>query len=117
MSFVKCYDVAEMVVDEATSQFGSLLMVDEEKQKELIECCGMIDVLAEKFGGISYEVEVNDETTDITISLVCNEFEVDTTSDYFYELMRKTQKVGFKSYEDEQIQIDFIFSGIWVGAF
>ena len=117
MSFAKCYDVAEMVIDEATSQFGSLLMVDKEKQEELIECCGMIDVLAEKFGGISYEVEVNDETTDITISLVCNEFEVGTTSDDFYGLMRKAKKVGFKSYENEQIQIDFIFSGIWVRAF
>lgn len=117
MSFVKCYDVAEMVVDEATSQFGSLLKVDEGKQQELKECCGMVDVLAEKFGGISYEVEVDDETTDITVSLVCGEVEVDTASDDFYGLMRKAKRVGLKSYEKEQLQIDFIFGGIWVKAF
>lgn len=117
MSFAKCYDVAEMVVDEATSQFGSLLKVDGERQHELKECCGMVDVLAEKFGGISYEVEVDDETTDITVSLVCGEFEVDTTSDDFYGLMRKAKRVGFKSYEKEHLQIDFIFGGIWVRAF
>lgn len=117
MSFAKCYDVVEMVTEEATSQFGSLLKVDEERQRELRECCDLIDVLAEKFGGISYEVEVDDETTDITVSLVCGELEIDTSSDDFYGLMHKAKKVGFKSYENEQLQIDFIFGGIWVRAF
>lgn len=117
MGFVKCYDVAEMVTEEATEQFGSLLKVDEEKQKELKECCEMVDSIAEKFGGISYEVKVDDETTEIIVSLVCEEFEVDTTSDDFYGLMRKAKKVGFKSYEKEHLQIDFIFNGIWVRVF
>lgn len=117
MSFAKCYDVVEMVTEEATSQFGSLLKVDEERQQELRECCSMIDILAEKFGGISYEVEVDDETTDITVSLVCGEFEVDADSDDFYGLVSRTKKIEFKSYENEQLQIDFIFGGIWVRAF
>lgn len=116
MGFVKCYDVAEMVTEEATKQFGSLLKVDEERQQDLRECCEMVDVIAEKFGGISYEVEVNDETTDITVSLVCGEFEVDTTSDDFYGLIRKAKKVGFKSYKKENLRLDFTFNGIWVRA-
>lgn len=114
MSFAKCYDVAEVVIDEATKQFGSLLTVDKERQQELRECCGMVDMLAERFGGVSCEVEVNDETTDIMVSLVCGEFEIDTIADDFYVLMRKAKRVGFKSYEEEQLQIDFIFDGIWV---
>ena len=117
MGFVKCYDVAEMVTEEATKQFGSLLKVDEEKRQELKECCRMIDTIAERFDGVSYEVEVDDETTDITVSLVCGEFEIDTTSDGFYELLSKAKKVGFRSYEKEHLQIDFMFGGIWVRAF
>ena len=77
----------------------------------------MIDMLAKKFDGISYEVEVNEDTADITVSLVCSEFEVSAASDDFYGLICKAKKVRFKSYEKEQLQIDFMFSGIWVRAY
>lgn len=116
MNFVKCFDVVEMVTDEATEQFGSLLRVDVERRYRLKNYCEMVDSIAEQFGGASYEVKVDDETTDITISLVCDEFETDTMSSSFYKLARETKKMGFKACGEEQIQIDFTFDGIWVRA-
>lgn len=92
MGFVKCYDVVKMVTEEATKQFGVLLKVDEEKLHKLKSCCEMIDDLSKKFDGISYEVEVNDETTDITISLVFGEFETDKTTSSFYDLIKMAKK-------------------------
>lgn len=117
MSFIKCYDVAEMVIEEATNQFGSLLKLDEERREELKECCDIVDILSQRFGGTSYEVEVDDKTNDIIVSLICGEMEVDTTSDDFYKLMCRAKKVGFKAYKNEQLQIDFILNSIWVRAF
>lgn len=114
MGFVKCYDVAEMVIDEATEQFGFMLKQDRERLRELKECCDIIDTIAERFGGVSYEVEVDDETTDITVSLVCGEFEVDMMTDDFNGLTCKAKKLSFKPCGEEQIQIDFVFCGIWV---
>lgn len=113
MSFVKCYDVAEMVIDEATRQFGYVFEVDKRKKQELKECCDKIDVLAENFGGVSYEVEVDDKTADIMVSLICDELEAYTSSDEFYVLMRKAKKAGFKAYKDDKLQLYLIFSGIW----
>ena len=117
MGIVNCYDVVEMVTEEATTQFGVLLKVDEAKLHKLKSCCEMIDDLSKKFNGISYEVEVNDDTTDITISLVCGEFAIDKTTSSFYNLIKMVKKINFKPYEEEQIQIDFTFGGIWVRSF
>lgn len=113
MSFVKCYDVTEMVVEEATKQFGSLFKVDTKKESVLKDLCEMIDSMAEKFGGISYEVEVDDETTEITISLVCNEFETDKEISEFHKVSACANKVVFKAADSEHLQIDFVFGGIW----
>lgn len=112
MSFIKCFDVVEMVTTEATEQFGKLLAESDEKKQWLKECCEKIDIIAEQFGGVSYETEVDDETMDITVSLVCGEFETDKSSTVFYGLMRDAKKVTFKSCDDG-IQINFIFDGIW----
>ncbi len=113
MSFIKCFDVVEMVTTEATEQFGSLLAESEDKKAQLRTSCEKVDIIAEQFGGISYEAQVDDETTDITVVLVCVEFETDKTSTVFYSLMQDAKKVVFKSCDGGEIQISFIFNGIW----
>lgn len=113
MSFIKCFDVVEMVTTEATKQFGRLFAESDKKKKQLKEYCEKVDVIAEQFGGVSYEAEVDDETMDITVSLVCVEFETDKSSTAFYGLMQDAKKVTFKPCGDSEIQIDFIFNGIW----
>lgn len=113
MGFVKCYDAVEMVTDEATKQFGSLFKVNAGQEAALKTLCGVIDSMAENFGGISYEVEVNDETMEITISLVCNEFETDKEVSEFHKVSACANKVVFKAADSEHLQIDFVFGGIW----
>lgn len=114
MGFAKCFDVVTMVTDEATEQFGSLLCEDKNKKEALKVYCGMIDSLAERFDGVSFEVEVDDEMTDITVALVCGEFEIDDCSDDFYKLVEAAKKVSFKAMDDDTIQVNFKFGGIWV---
>ena len=113
MSFIKCIDVAEMVTTEATKQFGRLFAENDEKKQQMREYCEKVDVIAEQFGGVSYEAEVDDETINIIISLVCGEFETDKSSTTFYELMQAAKKVSFKACNNGNIQINFIFNGIW----
>lgn len=117
MGFIKCFDVVEMVTDEATKQFGRLFTESNEGKQWLKEYCKKVDTIAEQFNGVSYEVDVDDETMDITISLVCGEFETDKTSTAFHEVMQGAKKVAFKSGDSGEIQIDFILSGIWNKAF
>lgn len=117
MGFVKCFDVVMMVAEEATKQFGSLLCVDEDKERLLESYCEILDSIAKRFNGVSFDVEVDDETTDITVSLVCDEFEIDEHSDEFYSLVSKTKKINIKACDSDKIQIDFTFGGIWVKSY
>lgn len=117
MSFAKCFDVVKMVTDEATVQFGSLLRVDKEREDSLNLCCRMIDNIAKRFNGVSYEADVNDITTDITVSLVCDGFEIDNTSDdEFYVLAAQAKQLKFKQCDTDALQMDFVFGGIWTKA-
>lgn len=115
MSLVKCFDVVSMVTDEAGSQFGRLWEVDKEKELALKKCCEIIDTLAEEFGGISYEVEVDDITMDITVSLVCNEIVVEGAEHGLYSSMQCAKRFAVKraTEGEETIQLDYVFPGIW----
>lgn len=110
---VKCFDVVEMVADEATAQFGSLLKVDTEKKQKLEAYCKLIDKMVEAFDGESLEVDINDETTDITITLVCAEFETNSETKWFYELSGNAKNICIKSHDSEHVEISFTFCGIW----
>lgn len=117
MAAVKCFDVVTMVTDEATKQFGSLVTEDEEKKNILKSYCSIIDDIADRFNGVAFEVDVDDETADITISVVCLELEVGS-NDKFYKLMQHAKEFRVSVSKDgaDCIQMDFVFDGIWVAS-
>lgn len=117
MSFAKCFDVVTMVTEEATKQFGSLLRVDKEKECSLKACCEIIDDIAKEHNGISYEVEVDRDTTDITISLSLGYFEMVDDVNNLYAIISRTKRLDIKFYDPDTLQIDFVFKGIWSRAY
>ncbi|MCD7821039.1 MAG: hypothetical protein LUG64_02380 [Clostridiales bacterium] len=102
------------VTDEATRQFGYLFHEDQTRKQDLQTCCKHIDNLAERFNGVSYDIEVNEDTMDISIALNCDEFQIEDHSDEICVLMDYTKYVSFKKYAEDVVQIKFIFDGIWV---
>ena len=116
MSFIKCYDVTELIIDEATKQFLPMLKENEDKKKTLKKQCNAIDWIAEQFGGVSYEININDVTMRIMISLVCEESELDKSCSDFLKMIDNTLQIAFKEVDEDYIQIDFVFDGIWEKA-
>lgn len=114
MSFVKCYDVVEMVVEDANEQFGVMWRVNREKETLLKKNCSIIDNIANEFGGVSFEVNINDITMDITVSLVCSDMIVENNRHKFYSLINNTKGFSFTKAEDgDNLQVNFVFPGIW----
>lgn len=109
---VKCFDVASMVIEEATKQFGSTLRLDDGKLAELEKQCEVIDTIAGYFDGVSYEVTVDNETTDITIALVCGEITILNKSSSF-DVVKCAKKLKFGAVDNEHFQVDFVFDGVW----
>lgn len=116
-SHVKCFDVVKMVTDEATSQFKPIFNVVPEREKILKSYCEVIDQLAEQFNGVAFEAEVDDETMDIAVSLICEEFVVDAQSGAnLQRVADKAKYMGFRAADDERIQMSFVFGSIWCSS-
>lgn len=115
MSFVKCYDVVKMVADEATERFGSIWYVSDEDVSILKARCKVIDSLARRFNGVSYEVNVDEDNMDIIISLVCDMFEIVDKNDEFFTMIGQTKTFSIEPCDKDSIQIklNFVFDGIW----
>ncbi len=113
MSFVKCYDAVSMVLEEATKRFSPLWKVDEEKNKILIQYCGVIDALSDEFDGESFGVNIDEISMNIEITLECQEISIDSSKHLFYSLISKCVSFEVSSSTDELIYVKFVFPGIW----
>lgn len=112
-SLVKCFDVVEMVVDEATSQFAPIWKLNKENLRILNQYCAIIDSLAEEFGGVSFDVEVDDIEMTITIQMECQDMVIDSRQHKYYSLARRSVSLGFSATEEGMLNVKFVFPSIW----
>lgn len=113
MSEVNCFDVVRDILDEAGKEFKGEFVEDAEKVSDLRGYCDMIQSLAEQFGGIVYEVSVDQSTKAIAVALTCEEFETKVSTSKFFNLFEVANKVKFRPAENEKVELTFIFSGVW----
>lgn len=113
MSFINCFDAVDMVIEEATKQFHPLWKQNAEKTKILEQYCDEIDKLSNEFGGISFEVNVDDIAMTISITLECQDILITEKSHMFYSLIQRAVAVGFSVSNDGNLNIKFVFPSIW----
>ena len=114
MPTIRCFDIAEMVLDEATEQFAPIWVVDEEKKGVLKQYCEMMDRLSGEFYGQAFEVEVEDTKMTISIKMFCEEITVYDKAHMFYMLGKKAESISFSySKEDNAVAVEFVFPSIW----
>ena len=113
MSFVSTYDIVEMVIDEATEQFGDRWVVSKTKTDNLKTDCALIDRLVSEFDCESAEAEVDDETMKIKVSIVCPDMVLEYGRTHpFFTLIQHTESFNFSAVE-ESLKVDFVFTGLW----
>lgn len=112
-SFVKCFDVVSMVVDEANSQFAPLWKPNEEKYKILKQYCEALDSLAEEFDSESFNVEIDDISMTIAVTMECSDITIQSDKHKFYDLAKRTISIGFSASKDGFVCVKFVFPSIW----
>lgn len=113
MAFVSTYDIVEMVIDEATEQFGNRFVVSEIKRDNLKTDCALIDRLVSEFDCESAEAEVDDETMKIKVSIVCPDMVLEYGRTHpFFTLIQHTESFSFSAVGDS-LKVDFVFAGLW----
>lgn len=113
MTFVSCFDVVSMVVEEATKQFEPLWKLNKESNKILEQYCSVIDSLAEEFGGESYDVSVDDIAMTITIIMECEDITIESKTHKFYSLAQRSKALGFSISENGNLNMKFVFPSVW----
>lgn len=112
MARVQCFDVAKMVIDEATSQFGILWRINDDKLRKFSGYCELIDELSDESHGASYDVEIDDRTMDISVTLECEDLIADSKDHTIYSLMNVTKSINMFAHEGN-LCIKFKFGSIW----
>ncbi len=113
MSSVKCFDVTSKVIDEASDRFGPLWKVDEEKLNILRQYCGAIDSISRDFDGESLEVEVDEISMDVSITLECGEMVITSGNHVFFQLAERSTKFSFSVSGDDMLLVRFVFPSVW----
>lgn len=113
MNSVTCFDVASEVINDATERFKPLMRLNTERVDIFKQYCEVIDELAEEFNGVSFEVEVDEITMEVTVILECGEIIIGSSNHVFYELVKRTIRYGFSAGEDDNVAVKFVFPCLW----
>lgn len=122
--FVKCYDVASMVIKMATERFDGLL-IDEDLIAEFEKKCNAIDTFSkgsetsgcnESYG---YDVDVDVTTQEIVIGITFDMCEFQE-KDPMYEIMRASNDIKIEGFQENvdydmsaAIRMIFRLPGVW----
>ena len=111
--FVSTYDIVEMVIDEATEQFGNRWVIPKTKKKNLKTDCDLIDRLVSEFDCESAEADIDDETLKLKVSVVCPDMVLEYGRTHpFFTLIQHAESFSFSAVEDS-LKVDFVFAGLW----
>ena len=110
---IKCYDVVESVIEEATKRFIAF-KENQESKNILKQYCEVIDKIVEDIAGNSIEVEVDEIKMTISIIIGCDDLVVEPDNKLFYQLSERAISLSFYSDEDDgSMVVEFEFPSIW----
>ena len=113
MSLVSTYDIVDMVVEEASEQFGSRWAISKDKRKNLKTDCALIDRLVSEFDCESAEADIDDETMKLTVSIVCPDMVLEYGRTHpFFTLIQHAESFSFSAVGDS-LKVNFVFAGLW----
>lgn len=113
MSVVSTYNIAEMVIDEATEQFGGHWTISDANKKNLKTDCDLIDRIGSEFDYESAEVDIDGETLKIKVSIFCPDIILEYGRTHsFFTLIQHAESFGFSAV-GHSLRIDFVFAGLW----
>lgn len=114
MPKIKCFDVVESVIDEATTRFAPTFRENKDNKHILKTYCDALDKIIDDISGNSIEVEVDEIKMTISIAIGCDEVIIYPENDLFYKLAERSVTLGFYPDEDDgSMVMEFVFPSIW----
>lgn len=117
MCAIKCFDAVEALVAEANKQFAPIWKLDEENYEILEQYCDVIDELSAKSNGESYEVEIDDITMTIAITMDCSDILINNKeNNQLLTIAQHAVSISFSASDEGLLLVKFVFPSLWKRA-
>ena len=116
MSKIKCFDVFKMVASGLSEDVMNNYEVNEAKLSLLEKECNALDAVSDESNGVGFEVDISEDTLDISISLDFTYIIiVDRLYPEFLDIIQEnTKSMRVQKTDTEDIlRITFVFNSIW----
>lgn len=117
MFAIKCYDIAKMVLDEASETVAAGRQRDAYLERHISDGCSVFDGLAEKYRASAFHAEVDENTLEIRLSMEFEDVsEVEIPNMPASPLSFANRFVTGCRLDDDGFTVllfDAVFGGIW----
>lgn len=117
MDYASCNNSVMEVIDEASKRFGASLTVTQASYDRVEKICDMVDNLAQEALCEYVDVDVDEVSRKLTISLTCDDLEMHGgRTNEFFSLIKMVDSFGFSTTSDGLLKIEFNIYWIWEGT-
>lgn len=112
---IKCYDLAEPVINEATKRFAPFFKLNSEDVPKFESYCNAIDRLVEPFAIEALEVNVDEITMNVEISFEspCVQLHADSGTKLFLILANLANSMRISCTEESLAKVTLVFPPLW----
>ena len=112
MKFMNSFDVAEMVIEEATKQFSPLWSLNAENFDIFKQYCFAIDYFIEEIESNGIEISVDEIRMTVSVVVFCKNATLLKNSKFFL-LAERTSHVSVSLDENNDLKFEFVFPSLW----
>lgn len=108
---MKSFEVVKDVLNDALEEFGDEWEINETALNKLESDCKIIDILADENDSDEMEVEVDEKTKQLRVTIIGFDIIVKSKDHLFYRSIQDAAYFGFRNINDN-VSADFVFTGI-----
>ena len=111
MAFTKCFDFAEMVIDEKAKQVSPFWALNSDRLDDFEQCCSEIDLLIKETEAETLTVDADNLILRVSVILDCK-WLVFKEGNTFERLTNRALNVQIIP-DGDRLEVSFVFPSLW----
>lgn len=107
------FELVEELIQERLELKAGTIYLDLQLFELFRKYCGLFDRLSEELETEIKEVELEEKTDSIVISMMCLDFEILSYMHPIYQVFKNTVFLSFSNYENRLVKTSFVFPSIF----
>lgn len=117
-SIIRCRDIASMTVEATNEKIKDKYRINQQKLEKFYEYCDYFDEIIEEnlelaFQPATFEVDVDTNTGDIILTLICDYITVKSKDHPYLKAMAASKKCTISQHTEDLIKHRFVYPTVW----